>query len=156
MLLFFQRRGVRAARTAFRWCRMTLWFTILLALAALAYLHLVGLPDILKPPLIQMALERGFDARFTRARLAWGPAIFIENAGFNPTNRSAGPRLSAAVAEVKLNWDALLHLRLKADSVEVLNGQVRIPVSERYGKSLFLDRVHVSMSLYSHDVAKLS
>ncbi|HEX3988813.1 MAG TPA: hypothetical protein VHZ30_05230, partial [Verrucomicrobiae bacterium] len=156
MLSFFQRRGVRAARTAFRWCRITLWFAILLVLAALAYLHLVGLPEFLKPPLIQMARERGFDARFASAHLAWGPSIFIDNAGFSPTNRSSGPRLSAAVAEVKLNWAALLHFKLKADSVEMLNGEVRIPVSERYGKSLLLDRVHVNLRLFSNDVAQVN
>ena len=153
---FFQRRGVRAARTAFRWCRITLWLAILLAMAALSYLHLVGLPDFLKPPLIQMARDRGFDVQFSSARLAWGPAIFIENAGFSPTNRSTGPRLSAGLADVKLNWAALLHFHLKADSVEMLNGQVRIPVSERYGKSLLLDRAHVNMRLFSNDVAQVS
>ncbi|HEY3854771.1 MAG TPA: hypothetical protein VGO67_10295 [Verrucomicrobiae bacterium] len=156
MLSFFQRRGVRAARTAFRWCRITLWFAILLVLGALAYLHLVGLPDFLKPPLVQLAMERGFDARFASAHLTWGPAIFIENAGFSPTNRSAGPRLSAGVAEVKLNWAALLHFKLKADSVEMLNGQVRIPVSEKYGKSVILDRVHVNLRLFSNDVAQVN
>ncbi len=156
MLSFFQRRGVRAARTAFRWCRITLWFAILLVLAALAYLHLVGLPDFLKSSVVQLATERGFDARFASAHLAWGPAIFIENAGFSPTNRSSAPRLSAALAEVKLNWAALLHFHLKADSVEMLNGQVRIPVSEKYGKSVLLDRVHVNLRLFSNDVAQVN
>ena len=156
MLSFFQRRGVRAARVAFRRCRITLWFAVLLVVAALAYLHLVGLPEFLKPPLLQMARDRGFDARFANARLAWGPAVYIENAGFSPTNRLAGPRLSAGLTEVKLNWAALLHWRLKADSAEVLNGMVKIPVSERYGKIISLDHVQVRLRLFSNDVAQLN
>jgi hypothetical protein len=156
MPLFFQRRGVRAARTVFRWCRITIWFAVLIVVAALAYLHLVGLPDFLKPPLLQMVRDRGFDARFTSARLAWGPAIFIENAGFSPTNRLSGPRLSAGLTEVKLNWAALLHCRLKADSAEVLNGLVKIPVAERYGKIISLDHVQLRMRLFSNDVAQLN
>ena len=156
MVLFFQRRGVRAARTVFRWCRITLWFAVLLVVAAGAYLHLVGLPEFLKPPLLQMVRDRGFDARFTNARLDWGPAILIENAGFNPTNRSSGPHLSAGLTEIKLNWAALLRWRLKADSVDVLDGQVKIPVSERYGNVLSLDHVQLRMRLFSNDVAQLN
>src|ERR1700744_3586161 len=104
MSLFFQRRGVRAARTVFRWCRITLWFAVLLVVAAVAYLHLVGLPDFLKPPLLQMVRDRGFDARFTSARLGFGPDVYFENAGFDPEDRSSGPHLSAGLTEIKLNW----------------------------------------------------
>jgi hypothetical protein len=156
MALFFQRNGIRVARNVFRWCRMTLWIVILLVISPLARLYLVGLPEFLKPPLLQKIRERGFDARFASARLGWGPAIIIENGGFSPTNRSSGPRLSAGLMEVKLNWIALLHRHLKADSVEVRDGQVRIPVSERYGGTLALQKVHLRMRLFSNDVAQVT
>lgn len=155
MGLFSQCKEVRVGRTVFRSCRIALWFALFLVVAGLAYLHLVGLPDFLKPPLLQKIRERGFEARFTNARLGWGPAIVIENAAFNPTGPSPGPRLSAGLTEVKLNWNALLHRHLRADSVEVLNGQMRIPVSQRYGNALTLDRVHLTMRLSSNDFAQL-
>ena len=129
---------------------------MLLVVAAMSFLYVVGLPDFLKPRLLNRIRERGFEARFTSARLGWGPSIVIENAGFSPTNRTSGPYLSAGLTEVKLDWNALLHRHLKADSVTVLNGQVKIPVSERFGKTLSLDNVSLTMRLSSNDFAHLS
>jgi hypothetical protein len=156
MDLSSQRKEVRAGRTVFRWCRIAVGFAVFLVVAGLAYLHLVGLPDFLKPPLLQRIRDRGFEARFTNARLGWGPAIVIENASFSPINRSSGPRLSAGLTEVMLNGNALLHRHLKADSVEVFNGQMQIPVSQLYGVTLPLAGVHLRMRLFSNDVAQLS
>jgi len=153
---FSQRKGVRIALAAFRWCRIAVWFVLLLGVVGFSYIYLVGLPDFLKPSLLQKIRQRGFDARFTNARLGWGPSIVIDNAGFDPTNRTSGPRLSAGLTEVRLNWNDLLHGRIRGDSVEVFNGQVKIPVPESYGKVLSLDGVHLTMRLFSNDVAQLS
>ena len=49
-----------------------LWFAMFLVVVALAYLHLVGLPDFLKPPLLEKIRQRGFEARFTSARPGLG------------------------------------------------------------------------------------
>lgn len=152
MGLFSQHKGIRRARKVFRWCRLVVWFVLLLVVAELAYLHLVGLPDFLKRPLLRKIRERGFEARFTNAHLTWGPAILIDNASFSGTNE-AGARLSAGMTDIRLNWDSLLHGRLKIDSVEVVSGTVQIPVSRRYGKRLSMDNVYMKMNLSSNDFA---
>ncbi len=152
----FQRKGLAEGRTVFRWCRIALWFGVFLVVAGLAYVHLVGLPDFLKGPLLEKIRRHGFEARFTRARLGWGPAIIIENASFNPTNRASGPRLSAGRTELKLDWNALVRGHVRPDSIEVLNGQVKVPVSQRFGEMLSLDGVHLMMRLSSNDFAQLT
>jgi hypothetical protein len=150
-----QLKKVPLGWTVFRWCRIAFWLALLLVVAALTYLYTVGLPDFLKPLILRKIRERGFEARFTNARLGWGPAILIENAAFNPIGPSSAPRLSAALTEVNLDWSALLHRHLKADSVDVFNGQAQIPVSEQYGKMLALDKLHLTIRFFSNDVAQL-
>jgi hypothetical protein len=150
---FFQRKGVRAARKVFRWCRMLVWIVLLVVVGELAYLHLVGLPDFLKRPLLAKIRDRGFQAQFTNARLSWGPSVVIENASFSGTNKS-GARLSAGTTEIQLNWDALLHGRLKMDSVEIVRGSALVPVARRYGKTLSLGNVYIKMNVASNDFAR--
>src|SRR5580658_6409926 len=104
---FFQRKPVRLFLRIFKWCRVTILFSIFLVVAALSYLQLVGLPDYLKNPLLRALRQRGFEAQFASARLEWGPSILIENAAFSPTNQATGPRLSAEWTQLKLNAGAI-------------------------------------------------
>ncbi|HEY3914896.1 MAG TPA: hypothetical protein VGN61_10460, partial [Verrucomicrobiae bacterium] len=150
--MFFQRKGIRTARKVFRWCRLVVWLVLLVAVGELAYLHLVGLPDFLKRPLLEKIRERGFVARFANAQLTLGPIILIDNASFNGTNKS-GALISAAKTEIHLNWDALLHGHVKMDSVEIVSGAVEFPVSKRFGKKLSLDDVYIKMDLTTNDFA---
>ena len=69
---FFQSRTGRRLRAVFRWGRILLLFAIFLVVAAGAYLHLIGLPDFLKLPLLNHLRERGFEVYFTSARLGIG------------------------------------------------------------------------------------
>jgi hypothetical protein len=156
MGLFLQRRGVRIARKIFRWCRITVWFAIFLAVVAVAYLHLVGLPNYLKTPLLAKMRRRGVEARFTEARLGWGPAIVVENVAFSPTNSPAGPHVSARLMEMQLNLRALLRGGIRVDSVELSDGQVRVPVAKRYGKELRVDALNFKLRLLPHDTAQLT
>ena len=66
-------------------------------MAAIAYLHLIGLPDFLKRPMLQRLLAEGIEAQFTNMQLGWGrgPSILIENAAFSRSREPLSPRLSA-------------------------------------------------------------
>src|SRR5579863_6318917 len=123
---FFQRKKVRYFLTAFKWCRVTVLLIILLAVSALTYLQLIGLPDFLKNSLLRSLRQRGFEAQFASARLGWGPSIVIENAAFSGTNQSAGPRLSAEWTQLNLNSAALLHARLQIDSFQIIDAGLRL------------------------------
>jgi hypothetical protein len=153
---FFQRKPVRTFLTAFKWCRITVLFLILLVVAAITYLQLIGLPDYLKNPLLRTLEQRGFNAQFASARLAWGPSIIIENAAFSPTNQATGPRLSAGWTELKLNAAALLHARLQVDSFEVSKAGLRIPVSSSNQPPLSLTDVKLHVTLLSNNLARLT
>src|SRR5277367_181596 len=107
---FFQRPVVRRCRIVFRWCRIFFWLILFLAVAAVSYLHLIGLPDFVKRPMLQRLLADGVAAQFSNMQLGreQGPSIIIENAAFSRADQPLSPRLSASRAELELNWDALL------------------------------------------------
>jgi len=152
---FLQRKSVRILRKVFRWFRIAALFSVFLLLAAFAYLHLIGLPDFLKRPLLRTLRERGFEAQFTSARLGWGPSIIIEHAAFNPTNQAAGPLLRAAWTELALNPRALLRARLQVDSFAVRDGALQLPVSPTNQAPLALTNVNLKVTLPSTNRARL-
>jgi hypothetical protein len=153
---FFQRQWVRSFLRAFKWCRVTVLLLVLLVVAALTYLQLIGLPDILKNPLLRALQQRGVEAQFASARLAWGPSIIIENATFSPTNQSAGPRLSAGWTQLDLNAAALLRRRLHVDSFEVLKASLRIPIPPTNQEPVLLTNVNLKVTLLSNHLARLT
>ena len=130
-------------------------FGLFLAVAAVTYLHLIGLPDFLKRPLLRHLQEKGFQAQFTSMHLAWGPAVVIDNVAFSGTNQSTGPRLSAGMAQLALNLPALLRTRLEVDSFAVLDGRLQLPLSATNGDALSLDNVSLEVALRSNNVAQL-
>jgi hypothetical protein len=152
---FFQRKWVRSFLRTFKWCRVALLLIVLLAVAVLTYLQLVGLPAFLKNPLLRALRQRGVEAEFTDARLAWGPSIVIENGIFSPTNQATGPRLSAGWTQLNLNAAALLRTRLHVDSFEVLKASLRIPVSPTNQEPLLLTNVNLHVTLLSNNLAQV-
>jgi AsmA-like C-terminal region len=153
---FFQHKHVRTFLKAFKWCRVAVLLIILLAVGILTYLELVGFPDFLKNPLLRALRQRGFEAEFTDARLAWGPSIIIENSAFSPTNQSASPHLSAAWTQLNLNAAALMRARLHVNSFEVLRANLRVPVSPTNQEPILLTNVNLHVTLLSNSVARLA
>ncbi len=156
MVPFLQRKSVRMVRTVFRWFRILVLFVLFLLVAALSYLHLVGLPDYLKRPLLRSLRQRGFEAQFSNASLGWGPAIIIEHAVFSPTNQAAGPRLTADWTQLALNPSALLRARLQVNSFEVRKGALQLPVSPTNQPPLALDDVNLMITFLSTNLAQLN
>jgi hypothetical protein len=153
---FFQRKPVRYFLTAFKWCRITVLFLVLLVVAALTYLQMIGLPDYLKNPLLRALRQRGFEAQFASARFAWGPSIIIENATFSPTNQATGPRLSTGWTQLDLDAAALCHGRLQVDAFEVSKAGLRLPVSLANQQPLSLTDVNLHVTLLSNNLARLT
>jgi hypothetical protein len=152
---FFQRKRVRAFLSLFRWCRVALLMALLLVVAAVTYLHQIGLPDYLKRPLLRQLREKGFEVQFSNARLGWGPSVVIDNCAFSRAGQSSGPRLSAGMVQLAVKLKPLLRSRLEVDSFSVTDGQLRLPLSGSNGDALSLDNVNVEVALLSNNVAQL-
>jgi len=126
--------------------------------AAVSYLHLIGLPDFVKRPLLRRLLAEGVAAQFTNIQLGWGrgPLIVIENADFSRSHQPLSPRLSASRAELALDWDALLHSQIALRSLQISSAQLQLPISETNGDALLLTNVALDMRFYSNDVVRLN
>ncbi len=154
----FQRPVVPRIRILFRWFRIGLWLILFLAVAAVSYLHLIGLPDFVKRPLLRRLLAEGVAAQFTDMQLGWGlgPSIVIQNAAFSRSHQPFSPRLSASRAELALSWDALLHSQIELRSLQISSAQLQLPISETNGDALLLTNVALDLQFYSNDVVRLN
>jgi len=155
---FFQHPGVRRVRIVFRWCRIILWLAVFLVLTSVAYLHLIGLPEFVKQPMLRRLLARGIEAQFTNMQLGLGkrPSIIVENAAFSRFHQPLSPRLSASRAELTLSWNAMLHARIEVHSLQVAGAQLQVPVSETNGDALVLNNVALEMQFNSNDIVRLN
>jgi hypothetical protein len=151
-----QSQKFRMARRIFRWTRIVLWFGIFLVVAALAYLHLIGLPDLVKGPLLARLQQAGFEARFTSVQLGWGPDLEIENAFFRRAAQPLAPRLSAARARFNFDLDALRRRRLRIRSFQVEDGRLEFPLSATNGESLSVNNVVLGVDFPGADVLQIA
>ncbi len=148
---------VRRVRTLFRWCRIFVLLVVLAAVAFVAYLHTVGLPDFLKRPLLQRLLASDVVAEFSNMQLSWrrGPSVIIENASFTRARQPLSPRLTASRAELTLDWNALRRGRLHARTLEVANAEWRLPVSAASGDALVLHHLVLDMRFDPDDTMRV-
>jgi hypothetical protein len=115
-------------RRAFRWCRIALLFFVLLVVAGLVYLNQVGLPEFLKTRFVSELHARGVDLNFTRLRLRWYHGVVAENITLGRANDPAGPHLSLAEADLKMDPAALRRLRLHVNSLKLHDGRLSVPL----------------------------
>ena len=120
-----QRKGGfwRTCRLCFRGFRISVWLLLLLVLAAFLYVNQVGLPDFAKGPLLEKLQERGLDLQFSRLRLRWYQGIVAEKVHFGTSNQELSPQLNVDEVQVRLNWNALKHLRIQVDSLMLRQGR---------------------------------
>jgi hypothetical protein len=148
-------RTGRRLRAAFRLGCAALLCAVFLVVAAAAWLHLIGLPDFLKRPLLNSLRARGFEAQFISARMDWGPVVTIENASIHPLGRPLAPRLTAGQTVIRLNLSKLLHRRAGVDALLISQGGLQFPFSEGAGDFLSVNNVSLDLAFLTNDVISL-
>ena len=148
-------RLTRRLRAALRWARITALFCLFLVAAAGAYLHLIGLPDFLKRPLLGRLRERGFEAQFSNARLGWGPEVVIDNAAFDCPGQPLVPRFSGERCVARFDLAGLLHRRVKLALLRISQGSLQLPLSAAKGDFLSVNNVSMDLALLPNDAIRL-
>jgi hypothetical protein len=139
----------RKCRTAFRWCRISVWLLVLAAMCALLWLNRVGLPDFLKTRLVAELHARGMDLEFSRMRLRLYRGIVVENVRIGHAQTPDSPTLSLAEVRLQLNLRALLHLRLQADGLALREGTLVWPLTPT--NALTLDHIQTELHFLAND-----
>ena len=119
----------RKCRTAFRWCRFTLWSVILLALLAFGWVNIIGLPDFIKNRVTDTLREHGVQLEFNRLRLRIVHGLVAENVRIGKSDGTNQLSLTAGEVQMHLNYPALFHGHFQLDGVLVRNGKFTLPVS---------------------------
>src|SRR6266446_97783 len=125
-----RKRFWRTCRVCFRRFRLAVWCLVLLLVGFLVYLNQVGLPDILKKPLLEKLHARGLDLQFSRLRLRWYQGLVAENVRFGRADEPFGPLLTLAEVQVRLNHQALARFQLQVDSLMLRQGRLVWPIAE--------------------------
>lgn len=124
-------RGWRICRRCLRGARICVLFLAFVLLALTVYLNEIGLPALLKGPLLKELHRRGVDLQFSRLRLRWYRGLVAEDVHFGSSKPEMfAPKVSMRAVEVKLNHAALAKFRLQVDSLILHDGRMNWLVSE--------------------------
>lgn len=119
----------RKCRIAFRCLRFGIWAAMLLALAAFAWFNVVGLPDFLKTRLVTALHQQGLELEFSRMRLRLIRGLICDNVRFGWAKNSESPVLTAREVQLRLSFEALLHLRWQVNGLVLRDGNFTLPLS---------------------------
>ncbi|WP_160164538.1 AsmA-like C-terminal region-containing protein [Pedosphaera parvula] len=134
--------------------RISVLLLILSLVAAGIYLNQVGLPDVLKAPLIGKLHDKGVDLQFSRLRLRWYRGIVAENVVFGQVPQGTNdPQIFIREVEVKLNHEALKSFQLSPDSLILHNGEVLWAEAEtnRNRQALAVNKIETRLRFLPND-----
>lgn len=96
---------------------------LLAILVAAIYLNTIGLPGVLKEPLLTELRERGWNVEFTRMRWRWFKGIVIENPTFSPVDPASHSKFSASRAEVNMDFSYKKKSKVVLKSIFIREGE---------------------------------
>lgn len=134
-------------RVYFRRFRITVWLIVLALLAVLIYLNRVGLPQLLKKPLLAELHSRGIDLQFSRLRLHWYEGIVADQVRFGRAAEPAGPAFTAREVVVGLDPRALAKAHLHVSSLRLREGRMSWPLVETNHPLRYLTAENISTRL---------
>lgn len=142
-----QPRVWRLCRVYFRRFRIFVWLVILSLVGCLLYLNQVGLPGVLKKPILEKLRARGLDVQFSRLRLRFYQGIVADNVRFGRPDDPMSPHLRLAELQLHLNFSALTHLQFQIDSVMLRQGTLLLPVDLTNGVPRLLSLENIGSEL---------
>jgi hypothetical protein len=143
----------RKCRIAFRCARYTVWASVLLLLLVFAWLNQIGLPGFLKTRLVTALQQRGVQLEFSRMRLRVIHGLVCDNVRIGAAQGAAEPVLSAREVQLRVNYPALLHLRLQVDGLLLRQGKFSLSLAP--GESLVLTNLQGQLRILPDDTWSL-
>jgi len=143
----------RKCRTGFRWCRITVWFAVLVLVCALAWFNRIGLPDFLKQRLVATLQTRGIDLAFSRMRLHLVHGLVIENVRLGHAEAPDDPVLSVEEIQLQFNYRALWRRQWQVDGLVLRQGTFVWSLTPT--NVLTLDNVQTELRFQTNDIWSL-
>jgi hypothetical protein len=143
----------RKCRIGFRWCRITVLFTVLALVCALVWFNRLGLPDFLKRRLVDTLQRQGIELAFTRMRLHLVHGLVIENVRIGHAQAPDDPALSLAEVQLQLDYRALLRRQWQIDGLVLRGG--RLVWSLTPTNALTLDNISTDLRFQANNTWSL-
>ena len=143
----------RKCRIVFRHFRRLILFGVLVLLGAVIWLDRVGLPDLVKRPLIETLRARGVELEFARLRLSFVRGLVATDVHIGQSAKAGGPMLFLRQVQLQINYHALLQRRLQVDGLVLKQGKLVWPLSPT--NALELDRIQSDLRFPGNDTWSL-
>lgn len=120
----------RKVRIAFRWLRYCVWLITVMALLALAWVNVVGVPNFVKTRIITSLDEHGVHLEFSRLRWRFIRGLIAENVIIgDKIHRAEKPLLTAGQIQLRLDYSAMAHGKFQLTGVVLRDGIFTLPLS---------------------------
>jgi hypothetical protein len=138
----------RGCRRVFRWCRIASLLLVLFAVCLVIFLTKVGLPEVIKRPLLSELSNRGIEFQYKRIRWNWFQGIVAEQVTIGETNQTGGLRLQASEVIVRLDDEKLKDFRFHVRALELHQGNAQLALNETNQPLRLLQVTNVSTELH--------
>ncbi len=137
----------RGCRVGFRWCRLGLLLLVLAAACGLLYINQVGVPAVLKEPLLASLQAHGVQLDFQRMRLRMTRGIVVENVLVRPSGNLDGPSIFFGEVQLLLDFNRLLHGHWEVQGLELREGRLEAPVARTGQPASFLELTNIQTAV---------
>ena len=144
-------------RRRFRRARIAVLLLGLAIVGVFIFLHLNGLPEFLRRPLLEKLRAHGLDLQVSSLRLHFYRGLVAEGVRFGRMGDDTTPRLTAKEAELNLDWLALLKLHLELSAVGLSDGRLIVPITDtnRAGRELAVEKIRAGIHFLPEDAWSL-
>ena len=143
-----QSRFWRKCRVCFRWCRIAFLSLILFAVCLLIYVTQIGLPEVVKGPVLTELRDRGIDLQFKRMRWTWFRGIVAEGVTIGETNQTGGLHFEARELLVQLDDEQLKDFKFVPRVLVLNDGQMGLALNETNQPTRLLSVAKVSTEIH--------
>jgi hypothetical protein len=120
----------RKCRIAFRWARYACWLLAVLALLALAWVNVIGVPQFFQTRIVAALREPGVPVEISRIRWRFIRGVVADNVIIGDrSNREAKPLFTAGQIQLRFDYGALLKKQFHLTGVVVRDGIFTLPVN---------------------------
>ncbi len=129
-------------RRSVRWCRRAGIFGLLVLLYTAVHLNQIGLPDVLKRPLLEQLQARGLSLDFSRLRVRLTRGLVAEHVTVDRPGEQSGEHFYADEIQIKLDWRPLRDFAPPVIQALLLRGGlILIPIPAEAASAPYLFKV---------------
>jgi hypothetical protein len=141
----------------FRWCRISVWFAILVLVTLVLWSNYVAVPEFIASPLRSELRRHNVALEFTRLRLSGFRRVIAERLSITPVSATNSSRVDLSQAELKFRYGGSPREPVAISGLRLNEGQLAVAINEPGAPSRFfsITNLHADIEFKRDDTLRI-